>query len=389
MMQLQKRFWLIALVFCFAINACATSSSLDIPTEDEKVPEVGTSSGNPSLPKTTITMKSFGPETNSGPAFLVGNSSHPYCSPFIGNEQWGHETQLCHVRPQKYQMGILAIDLIECTKDGAVSTCQGADTISKRVRIYSGSQVNQLIDNAGVSFDGTLTEPAEDLQVGGIQVVVAHIMQYFPEETGNKVEAAKLHPSVQGMHSLLCTTPENEVTDEVMQERCLNVQAQRGDILIDQNHDGTSGFFFVGDVGLDINYEIPLRPKRYEDIVGHNGFMDGNINSTTIEPTPEFTDGSFYDIPGYYAPVLSLKTVVNHKADTGLNYLVAFKLDETIGFLDGFGSMHRQKKPVCVAAIADSGCPHGDDDPKSVGIYDPRADGVYQIRTPQVEITTY
>lgn len=388
-----------ALLWMTACTGAATDT-----VSDEGTTEVGTTMGNPILPKTALSfLATTGDTTATASRALTASQS--YCTPY---EEDGAQSQECLLTPHGYNMGILAVYLIECTDaSGTILPCDATavTTISQRRTLYDGDQLDLSIGEDSSEFGATLSDVEAGITVGGIQVVTAYVEQSFPTTDSNATEAAKLDTTVQGITAKICMTSEDAVDATTMLARCGNAEARRGDFLLDQDDNGTSGFVDYLSQSAEV-HDSETRPENYEDFVGSNLFYSGEARYTTIEPNPEFTTTDFYAVAGYFAPILPLSETVAYENGGDYAFRIAFDISNTISFIDGRGSSTFDN-PICVAALADTACvadgvgqsgddrgaigvydpADGDSDPASVGVFNPYYDSGFKPLLPDVSVT--
>lgn len=364
---------------------------------DSAATEVGTSMGNPSLPKTSVT---FVASTSGESSTRALSASADYCTPYT---EGGAQSQKCLVTPQHYGLGILAMFLVECVDaDGIVVLCSSSDVtgVSQRRTLYDGDQVDLDLTTEAAAFSGTLNDVEAAIDVGGLQIVTAYVEAEFPDAANSPSEATKLAETVQGVAARICTTPHDGVSAEQMVGRCGNAEARTGDFLVDQDGSGTLGFI---DFWTQSPVDTATRPELYETFIGDNVFNTGTARylNAVLDPNPELTSSDYYAVAGYFAPILPLTSLISYEDSGEYALHVAFDISDTLAFIDGNASLIFDN-PVCVASLEGSVCvadgsepaefgvydpADGDSDPASVGVFNPYYDGGFLPLLPSTTIT--
>ncbi|MCB1215506.1 MAG: hypothetical protein KDK66_08535, partial [Deltaproteobacteria bacterium] len=226
------------------------------------------------------------------------------------------------------------------------------------------------------------------------QIVTAYIKQQFPEATDT--DGDKILESLQGASYLICQTDENEVDTATMSIRCGREDAMRGDYLVDLDGDGVFGFIDVDNITSTGIAETASRPSNYNDYNDENftanGVCFGGVagalegGDCTEEYTTESAD--FYGTPNYFAPLMSFSEVQTFAAGSTSTVNVEFNIVDSFEWADGADGPI-PSNGICVGSISDA-CSEGsldDDDPESVGIYNPFYDNAFLPQGPTVQIT--
>jgi hypothetical protein len=403
-MRLSDRFnWFLFTFFVLCgVSGCSGQGESALTQDEGSVidaatTEIGTSMGNPVLPKTSVT---FVASTGGEASTRALSASADNCTPYTED---GAQSQKCLVTPQRYGLGILAMSLVECVDaDGIAVLCSSSDVtgISRRRTLYDGEQIDLDLTTEASAFSGTLNDVEAGIEVGGLQIVTAYIEMGFPDAEASPSEAAKLAESVQGVDARICTTPHDGVSTETMAGRCGSSEARMGDFLVDQDGSGTLGFI---DFWSHSAVDTATRPELYETFIGDNVFNTGTARflNAVLDPNPEITSSDFYAVAGYFAPILPLTTLVSYENSGEYALHVTFDISDTSAFIDGNASLIFGD-PVCVAALEGSACvadgsepaefgvydpADGDSDPSSVGVFNPYYDGGFLPLLPSATIS--
>lgn len=302
-----------------------------------------------------------------------------YCDP-----ESGSETDRCHLTPENYDLGILAIYLVDCQDASDVSvTCDSPDYdhVGSRMELYNGDQEDTRIDADGVRFDEELTAIVSDTTYGGLQIVTAYIQQQFPESSVDAAEDDKVVAALQGTTYRICTSPESEVDAVTMATRCGAADAQMGDYLVDMDGDGAFGYMVIANDGVTTSIsETATRPSGYDatDPV----FAARMV--AFLDPDLEYTSVDFYGTEGYFAPLFPFTATQALTSENDYQLSVAFSLDDSFEWHDGADSGIPDTS-ICVDALSDQTC-SPDKDPSTVGVYDPFYDDEFLPRLPSVAI---
>lgn len=313
-----------------------------------------------------------------------------YCEEATENEPTGSETQYCTGTPDNYNMGILAIYLLDCKNADSESIVCGSSSVSSitRTTLYDGTQVDMTISNSGGSFTGTIEEITEDVSVGGIQVVTSYIEQVFPTEGD---EANKVMASLRGTTYRICQTPDDD--SDNMETRCGHADAQRGDYLVDLDDDGTFGF--ITNVTETEFEESDTRPDSYDNFNDENFTRQDVCFNSFIEDddfdcSNEYTTGTdgFYSIAGFFAPILPTSSVQSLSVNGSYAISIEFDITDTFAWTDGADGPVADGD-TCVGAIS-SECEEDsedDSDSGSPGVYNTFYDTAFLPLVPSVEVT--
>ncbi|MCP5463398.1 MAG: hypothetical protein H7A33_00045 [Deltaproteobacteria bacterium] len=328
----------------------------------------------------------------SGGMFSV-TASEDYCRA----AESGGETQDCFATPENYNLGVLAVYLVECTDDdGNALLCTSSDVTNiERTAIYNGTQVDTTVTDAGTDFAEELNEISSSVEAGGIQIVTAYIEQVFPEvDESVDNDADKFSSNLQGVTYRICQTDEDEVDADTMETRCGNAEARRGDYLMDIDGDGIFGFIDVDTLTTSNIEETSTRPDDYNDFNDEN-FVSGNVCFGRVagaeeggDCSEEYTTASIYGTPGYFAPLMSFSAVQTFDANTVATIAVEFDITNSFMWTDGSDGPI-PSNDVCVGAVSDT-CTEGsqdDDDSTTVGVYNVLLDNAFLPQSPTVSLT--
>lgn len=178
---------LLGFIFLLSLNSCGSSSSAggnELETASESV---------------QLTLRANG--ADDGLSLVTPMS---YCNP-AGES----ETQKCHSTPQNYDLGILAIYLVDCHDSAGNSVnCASSDydNVDSRLELYNGDQRDLTIDADGTDFDQELTTLTSDGTYGALQVVTAYVQQTFPDDDSDLTEASKVVEALKGVTYRICTS---------------------------------------------------------------------------------------------------------------------------------------------------------------------------------------
>lgn len=442
-MQRRLTTWLIVFLFC-SLAACTggAGSQVDVTETtaiDSAETEVGTNVGNPNVPssgdtavgtnvgnpntpikavvtnslvfRTSVEVSADGTEGDSTEASEssaddgssdndggaseaeAGGDSHEGvtasssdCTPIaFDTDQHVAVSQECSVTPADYELGILAVYLISCA-DGAgdASVCQPKDIsgITARATLYDGEQVDVAVTADGVGFPEELAVLSDGttMTAGGLQVVTAYVGQKFPDAATDPGEAAKVAPYLQGKVFRICTTPE-AVGEEVMLARCGNAKAKLGDLLVDLDGDGAFGFVNLDTLAEGFAEETSTPPEDY------TGFVDWFLTNVEGGAVSLYTSTDDYATEGYFAQMWPFESLVNADDATSNVFDVTVGIADTVSFTDGRAGRSGSGGDTCVSALFEAGCRMGDDDPASVGVYDPYYDSGLTVQAPLPSVT--
>jgi hypothetical protein len=384
---------IIFFLFFFVTSCSSTTSTTN---------EAGTSIGNPVEPtptptasKLTFTTSSSSSSSNDASLNFAITASEDYCRESGFTNFTGAQSQHCTGTPVGYNMGILGIYLVEChDKEGNPVLCDSSDlySVHKRIKVYDGDQVNLEIGEDDEEFSGDLEDISDDMTITGIQFVLAHFGQKTNSEDVSETEAAKVAEHMQGITYRICTSPHEEIDDEdLMEERCGNKNAELGHNLVDMDGDGDFGFFDLSSMTASSVSEASSEPTS-----GYDVFTDASISNQVImfvEPDDDsgldqsvsWTDGEFYDVEGYFAPIFSLAEITEVEEDKYYEIAVSINIDDTFEWVDGADGSS-PTAATCVQAVTDVEC-SPDTDPGSVGVYNPYYDSLFLPASPETSVT--
>jgi len=361
----------LALGLGLVLTACAGSSSAPTIEDGVITPQVGTTTGNPSIPiKQSLVFASEDSQATTQ------NDPDVMCRP-LDNEDNAGLTQRCFLTPQSFAIGVLAIYAVECTDAQTLAVpCDSPEVfaVAKRVELYrqdaTKAPIEIKITNGEVAFPEALATITDSVHAGGLQFVLANMTYGFPDSPAVSVD-------LRGVPALVCSTPDDASDAAIKHLDCGNEGAERGDILFDPMR--TSDFVFFADPWQ------ADRPENYDSLMGFNPINEETIHYLTpiITPNPEFTT-DFYGVDGYFAPIFPLSETLNFPLSAGVEYKVIFNLTNTLTFVDGWQATSDHRL-VCVQQLSAQACPV-DADPHSVGVYDIRYDGAFKPKPPHVHV---
>lgn len=348
---------------------------------------VGTSVGNPTVPAAnslTFQTTAIDDSNNALIKAAFTGVSDEYCKP-AGENNGGAETQQCTATPLGYNMGILAVYLLECV-DSADNPlpCNSAqfDQISQRITLYEGEQIDLTINTETSDFPAELDGLTSDIEVGAVQVVTAYIEQQFPS-VGQEVD--RIMEFLQGKSYRICITPESEVDEDTMETRCGHREARKGDYLVDLNGDGVFGF--IANVTPTEFEEVDARPANYD------GFNDSHFVNNQVcfggavgggDCSLEYTTSDFFDVAGIFAPMMPLVDTQPLAANENYAIDISLNIAATFQWTDG-ADQELAGPDTVVCALSDSCEPSDpeDADPESVGVYNTFYDTAFLPNVPR------
>lgn len=351
--------------------------------------ELGTIVGNPTgtKPKLRLTVKTLSIGSDTAGTAADSSSSEEKCRADSGESSNGEAqrtTQKCVGTPREFRSDITAVYLVSCVSvAGEDVTCDSSQVvaISERVPVFSGGLAQLRADDEGATLDMDLAALDRERKFGGVQIVTRFIEQEFPSDPDADADMIALH--LKGKSYRLCTAPDDAVSTEEMLALCGQAQARRGDVLFDIDGDGNFGFVDVDVLTPNAITETSTRPDRYEIFVDSDLVTMGRAFSG--HPEFEYTDGDgFGDMAGYFAPILPFASVTTVSLDTSYDITATIDIRNTFEFLDGGYGLGYDG--ICVGALASEGCANGDDDPESVGQYNPYYDGMLVFKTPSANV---
>lgn len=360
----------------FLLGACASNSSVTTETTEENT-ELGTIIGNPTTATSSLTIKAA---NNSD------TESDDDCWPFgiDVNDPTLMHTQKCKETPQDYTAIISGIYLLECVDASDTPTTCTRDQsfgISKRVSVYTDGIQATTIDDIGTALNLDLLNLTETMNVGGIQIITQSLGQKFPENDESGVD--RIATMLQGKNYLICMTPSVGETIENMIEKCGLAYTRRGDVLVDIDGDGNYGFIDTATLTVDSISETQTKPEDYSDFsipqVASGVFsFSGNNNA-------EYTDGeNFGDTLGVFAPILGFPVLTTIEPNTNYTFTATVNVNESYTFVDG--DRAGNPEDLCIGALSPTPC-EVDDDPLSVGVYNPYYDGPLLMAAPTTDVT--
>lgn len=303
-----------------------------------------------------------------------------YCRP-----ETGSETDRCHATPKNYDLGILAIYLVDCrdAADGAVACGdENFDHVADRVELYNGDQIDVSVGDLWEAFPKQMATLTQSGNYGALQIVTAYVQQQFPDEESDPVQAGKVIPALQGVSYRICTSSDAAIDEATMAARCGREDAEMGDYLIDVDGDGVFGFMSIVNDGSETTVnESEIRPAGYD--ANDPVFANGEV-SFLDSPEDEYTSSDFYGISGYFAPILPFDAVKTLAMGVDYQIGVTFEITDSFDWHDGADS-GMPDASICVDALSDQDC-SPDKDPSTVGVYDPYYDDAFLPNMPQVTV---
>lgn len=342
--------------------------------------ELGTIVGSPTGTKNSmLTIK-----TLSATDATSEDSSDEKCRSDSG-ENANPNTQKCVGTPQEYLANISAIYLVSCLDGAGLSVACNSPAVAaigERVPVHTKDLTELKADDAGATIEISLVGLDTERGFGGLQFVTQFIEQKFPSDSDPDADRITAH--LRGKAYRMCTTPHDVVSQEDMAALCGQAEARRGDLLFDIDGDGAYGFADVDMLAADAVTETVTRPDRYEIFVALD--LVSGTRAYSGHPEFEYSDGaSFGGVAGYFAPIFSFASVTSISPDASYDVTASLDFRNTFEFKDG--AVSHGDADICVEALADEACPNGDDDPASVGQYNPFYDGLLVFKTPTIDVT--
>lgn len=353
-------------------TASPTVEDEDSESGSVEDPQAGSVLGNPTQTRSLIQFVDVTPELDEDESDQTASedtsttvATAPTCQKItLGN---GAVTQTCDLTPDNYGFGIMAIYLVECrdTQD-LVSPCTFNTVASKRIPLYSGPFIQMVFSSIGEILEEELMTTDQDIQVGGIQFVLANTLQDFPSEINNPEDAAHLMAELRGREFIICHTPAGTTSAEERLSQCGHEEAQRGDYLVYNEETGAFEFLvFSKGSGLT----TPHRPAFYER------YMPPSAPDAMYKNIGQLTTEDFFGVAGYDAPFYSLESVAELKTGQGFTATIQMDRTRTLGFTDDGLWFFRNAFTNAVFS------------PDLDGIYIPNQDGPFRMNHPDVTAT--
>lgn len=362
----------------------------------------GTNVGNPTPPRNlTVTIKTTerilsdlasSEASAQMTSTLSGDSSHDQVSscrilesnvlPTVPFQVTPPRSQICRVTPQGFKLRVLAMWLNECADaNGTPAICKLPLTgtrVEKRTEIFRSSGVDVEVTADGVVFPAELVSPLAPTEIGGFQMALAYVENRFPDEASDPEEASLVMPFLRGKAFRICTLPEDHTTAAYRLENCGNAEVHFGDLLVDADDDGTFGFIDITALQPDVVVETTVRPEKYLSF--QDGGIQKHLQSFINIGMQGKTDASYFSVDGVYAPTFPAESITHYLPETGKGVTVNFNI-RSVQFVDGARYEMKLRNGLCVSALSSEPC-DPDDDPASVGIYNPYYDGMFVPRPP-------
>lgn len=376
-----------------ATSVAGTAAAADDASDASAETQVGTNVGNPNAPvKAAVTGITFKTTTSSSTDEATDESTADTDGEESETESASTDSscesirfdtskhiaisQECSVTTGNYELAIMGVYLVACADDlGAPILCNPrlASTISSRVTLYAGEPVVISLSGEDAEFPAELESFPEgtSIDAGGFQIVTSYVGQRFPEDND---EADKVSEYLQGKAFRICTTP-TDVGAETMLSRCGNAAAEYGDFLVDLDDDGTFGFIDTTTLSSGSGAETASRPESY------GNFVDFLITQLEGDISHETTT-DYFSVAGYFSQLWAFTDFVSVTEDAGESFVATFNVADTVQFTDGGAGRSESADDICVGALIEDGCRYGDDDPYSVGIYDPFYDAMPSVEPP-------
>lgn len=374
-----------------ATSVAGAAATADDATDASAETQVGTNVGNPNAPvkaavtgitfKTTtssatdeVTTATDGEESESETESASTDSSCDLIR--FDTNQHIAISQECSVTTGNYELAIMGVYLVACADDlGVPVLCNPklASTVSSRVSLYEGDPVVVSMSGEDAEFPAELESFPEgtSIDAGGFQIVTSYVGQRFPEDSD---EADKISDYLQGKAFRICTTPTDVGTDTML-SRCGNASAEYGDFLVDLDDDGTFGFINTTSLSSGSGAETASRPESY------GNFVDFLITQLEGDISHETTT-DYFSVAGYFSQLWAFTDFVSLTEDAGESFVATFDVSNTVRFIDGEAGRSESADDICVSALIEDGCRYGDDDPYSVGVYDPFYDAMPSVEPP-------
>lgn len=400
--QLGFLFLFLPLVFVQCIETDSGAEALTTSGEESPAGvievEVGTNVGNPTTPtKNSVTfitstevqdIEDFVADvpvdeteaSNGGPPineiFPMTSSN---CKPIIEPDK-GFVSQQCNVTPDEVHLGMAALWLTDCSNDGP-TFCHNklATSVTQRVELYNGPPIDMLISSAGMEFSG-INNIDEKILARGAQAVTTYIGLKLPDSD-------EIISYLRGKSVRICTSPDEYLDDETMEAYCGTPGIKFGQMTFDIDGDGFYGYINMDTLTPDFaeETETPLPDDKYAQF--STSFLRVIKNDTASVGYYPFTDTSFYDVAGFYAPLIPTFSPQEISSDTSHKFTLSFDITGVTKFMDGMMS-HVLGQNTCVEGVVPgktlcNGVTNSDEG--SFGWYNPFYDAGLYNESPKVE----
>lgn len=315
----------------------------------------------------------------SNEAFPVASEG---CMPIIQPEK-GLVSQQCHVTPE-LRMGVAALWLVDCADaDGVPIFCHHklATSVTQRVELYNGEPVDMAISSTGTEL--AVNDIAETITARGLQMVTTYLEVKLPDTD-------KMISYLRGKSFHICTS--SDLLDAATREAYCDGTSgiQFGQVTFDIDGDGIFGFIDLTTLTSDFAEETlePPSDPKYDEFA--NSFLRVlKLEATSLDIAPgyyPFTDTSFYDVAGFYAPLIPTFSSQEISPDATHKFTVSFDVTDVLKYVDGMMG-HILGLPVCVEGVIPdkTTCNGTTSDEGSFGTYNPYYDAGPYIESPKVE----
>lgn len=378
---------LFTLLLCLLLSQClegpeSTFESNPLPSTQN---QGGVSVGNPTdSPKKTVSYATAGLYFELSPKSSSSDKDVPgFCEPFHDGMT---QSQRCKLTPSEYTLYIEKIELIECKNlHDKIVPCKQTGiplNVSNKVVLYDGEPFElNLKMNEPIKIPVDLNPIEEQIQMGGIKLVVSSVESKLPGNNGRSYSSRFISPDLQGKSVRLCYATDSILNRDEIEEVCGNREAQTSDLLFDLNDDKIFSFF-TDYKNIKENDHRPYRNYRF-NLKSRYGFG----NTASLLPTPPLVLGeNISRIMGLYSPTLPLEQTILITPESGhLDFASLIHAGHIMQFIDGPIQSEFHTKEVCVKDAVGATC-EGDDDPESTGIFDPAFDTQFMIRIPKYEL---
>lgn len=351
------------------VTASVEPDSISVPSvsDSESAPDVDASLPSDQAEVTAALATPSG-ETEAVPTLLENSETALPGLEYCETSEQFPMTRICELTPSRYTLGVLKINIVTCVaSDGKVGPCHNQEAqVTESQILYAGGVVNMTASAEGMEFPKPLRPLAADINASGLRLMLSYVEQTFPDVNGVPEEAAKVHPELQGKAYRRCLTSEEERSPEEMLSYCGHEDAKFGDILVDLNDDGVFGYldlppelggFEESPDRLSV-YTEPVYRKYFKELKGFYDFV---------------MDGAFLQ-NGFLSVAFNFPTPEAIKADSTYAFYVDFNIDGTLRFADGARAHPNRTENICAEFWFDAECENGDDDPHTIGVYDPTYD---------------
>jgi len=357
---MNKRLILIILAI-FTVTCGASSVQDSAPDSSGMDLEVGSITGSPTLPKSSLT-------------FVANSIQHKnfqdtseYCEPYTKKSSHVDiRTQVCTATPDEFMLGILKMEFHELSAT-IDSKKLGEGVLVNAAEIFkseNGVPEHTRITAEGNNFSGSLTNLTKTIYANTLSITLSYFGLKIPTVETNPVEAAKFDKKLHGFRMIVCSSPSNYSGTVRMQTLCYNRYAELGDVLVDFG----KGFMFLNAEMTGEEY----RPENYAFNIKR--FLLKN-ESDHIRPE-DSSSGKGSVVQGFYNPVISLGK--GNEFKESYNITLAHNISNTFHFYDGL-SFLKTDGVYCIDEVIEGTCPGGSSDPLTVGVFNAAVDSLVPV----------